>query len=340
MTQHIAMRRLMAVAATMSLACVMSCDWPGGAEYNNGHDVVLVPYDTISVHQLASRLEMTVDRSGPRRAVLSDSVNTVMLTAEPTPGIYVNGRAIRHGCEVLTIRGILFVSASAEDRIDMWLNEPVVQAPPRRVRLGQMRQSLPAAQPELGPVMIDPGHGGKDPGAIGINGAQDKTVALAVAKLVARQLTARNVEVLMTRSDDTFVTLDRRCEMSNNSGTKLFVSIHADAAPNAPQANGYSVFIARRPSAASVRLANAISGELASAGIVSRGVRNDNFRVLVGTTAPAVLVELGFLTNRAEAAKLVRSDYQRRPADAIVAGIMAELRTSVGPGAQATRQSP
>lgn len=320
-------RRPMALTASvLLLVCCVSCDWPVQQSYDPPSSMASNLDNTVSVHELARRLGMTVDRANARRAVLVDSLNTVMITAGPAGRIFLNGQAIRHRCEVRAIRETLFVSASAEGVIGRNLRRPAAElaAPLSIVRLtSPMAPMAPVRQ--LGPVMIDPGHGGKDAGAIGVNGLQDKTVALAVGKIVARQLRARNVEVFMTRTGDSFVTLDRRCEMSNERRVKLFVSLHADSATT-PQANGFGVFIARKPSSGAVSLANSITSQLASAGVHSRGVRNKDFRVLVGTRAPAVLVELGFLSNRTEAAKLARSDYQRRLADAIVAGIMAELR--------------
>lgn len=320
--------RLTVIAAALTLGCCASCDWPGGRyTYNNGHGMMLAPYDTISAYQLASRLNMAVDRSDGQRAVLSDSMNTVMITADPMAKIYVNGRAIGHDGQILSVRGMLFVSSSAEASIGRMMTRRVAEPPPRQpiVRAGVRAVSASATQPRLGPVVIDAGHGGVDPGARGVNGVAEKTVNLAVALRIARLLRERNVHVIVTRADDTFVELDERCAISNRRGAALFVSIHSDFAPNNHQAQGCTAYIARAPSAESIHLAETISGSMVSAGISSRGVRNANFRVLVGTTAPSVLVELGFLSNHAEAAALVRGDYQRRLAEAIAAGVVSEL---------------
>jgi len=105
-------------------------------------------------------------------------------------------------------------------------------------------------------VVLDPGHGGRDPGAIACNGLFEEDVVLPVALEVRRRLLERGVKVVMTRSDDRFVELDRRAEIADAAGADLFVSIHADWAPSR-LANGHIAYVAggprrgrsRRPSA-------------------------------------------------------------------------------------------
>ncbi len=81
-------------------------------------------------------------------------------------------------------------------------------------------------------VVLDPGHGGKDPGAVGARGTQEKDIVLDIARRVKKQLTAAGVEVILTRDGDYYVTLAERAEKAANSNADLFVSIHANAAPN------------------------------------------------------------------------------------------------------------
>lgn len=102
-----------------------------------------------------------------------------------------------------------------------------VAAPPARARL----------------VMLDPGHGGNDPGAIGTRGTFEKDVTLDIARSVARTLAERSgVAVKLTRRDDRFLALDDRVALARETGADLFVSIHADSAPNA-DARGLSAYI-------------------------------------------------------------------------------------------------
>ena len=98
-----------------------------------------------------------------------------------------------------------------------------------------------SSRPRL--VMLDPGHGGNDPGAIGTRGTFEKEVALDIAHEVARILADRtNVAVKLTRRDDRFLALDERVALTREAGADLFVSIHADSAPNA-DARGLSAYI-------------------------------------------------------------------------------------------------
>lgn len=104
-----------------------------------------------------------------------------------------------------------------------------------------------ARRPQLLPparriVAIDAGHGGKDPGAIGVNGTHEKLITMAVAKEVARRLEARGqIRVVLTRRDDSFIALEDRVELARAGDSTLFISLHADAAPNV-QARGFSVY--------------------------------------------------------------------------------------------------
>lgn len=173
-------------------------------------------------------------------------------------------------------------------------------------------------------VLIDPGHGGKDPGALG-DPLNEKAVNLLVARRLKRELQARGARVSMTRQDDRFIELDARARMAERMRVDYFVSIHADAAPNNSQARGPTIFIARGASRTSRNVATAIDRELRSAGFPSRGVRERGFRVLVGHSRPAALVECGFLTNRAEAKLLSTPRYQAEISVAIARGIEAHF---------------
>jgi len=97
-------------------------------------------------------------------------------------------------------------------------------------------------------IVIDPGHGGKDPGAIGVRGTKEKTVTLAIGKDLKKDLNEMlpNVKVVMTRDEDKFVPLDERGEIANNAGGKLFISIHCNSMPHKPnQANGLETYFLR-----------------------------------------------------------------------------------------------
>jgi N-acetylmuramoyl-L-alanine amidase len=169
-------------------------------------------------------------------------------------------------------------------------------------------------------VMLDPGHGGKDPGAVAPTGMFEKTVNLQVAHKVAYLLRQWGVTVAMTRTNDVFVELDERVSMANRFNPDLFVSIHADACDD-PAVTGYSVYVARVASSESKAAAGKIVSSMASTGFVNRGVKQANYKVLVGTRNPAILVEMGYMSNRYQATLLSQNETQERIAYSIARGI-------------------
>lgn len=173
-------------------------------------------------------------------------------------------------------------------------------------------------------IMVDPGHGGKDPGALGVGPVPEKTVNLGIATQLARKLESYGATVLMTRRGDRFPELDERAAMAERAKVDLFVSIHADSARRA-SATGAAVYIARSASKRSSSAAQSVVAALRKAGIKCNGIRKAGFRVLVGHSRPSMLVECGYLTNPTEAARLATSSYQTQIADAIAAGILNEF---------------
>lgn len=170
-------------------------------------------------------------------------------------------------------------------------------------------------------VCIDPGHGGKDPGAIGPTGLQEKAVVLAVGLGLRDLLVARGVEVTMTREDDRFLSLGGRAWLANDFGADAFLSIHCNSAGN--PAMGIETFCARRtkvsyPFAEAVQ--DALTDEFPTT--PDRGVKRANFTVLTETEMAACLAELEFIhVPRGEeilASRLNQATYAR----ALAAGVL------------------
>lgn len=214
-------------------------------------------------------------------------------------------------------------------------------------------------------IMIDPGHGGKDVGAAA-NGLYEKDIVLRAAKIIGAKLEARGFRVLYTRTTDVFIPLEERTAMANVRKADLFLSIHCNAVED-PAANGlevYSLNLARTQDA--VRVAareNAVSAKRISdlqiiltdlmlnskvkeskdlAGQVQGNIlksvrpkyplrdrkqREAPFYVLMGAKMPAILIELGYLTNPEEAKRLSNQEYLARMADGIVNGVVAYKTT-------------
>ena len=174
-------------------------------------------------------------------------------------------------------------------------------------------------------ICIDPGHGGKDPGACA-GGVREKDIALDVAKKIRAHLQAVGYGVILTREQDKFVSLGNRAAEANMWGADLFVSVHCNSA-SSTSANGMEVYVHTTRSAASTRAANAIYDRLFPAsGLRGRGVKAADLAVLRETVMPAVLVELGFISNPSDCAKLTNFAWQDDAAQSIADGIVEALK--------------
>ncbi len=228
---------------------------------------------------------------------------------------------------------------------------------------GQQLSSNKTCVLKIKKIVIDAGHGGHDPGAIGKNGVREKDINLDIAKRLAKLLKEEGVEVVMTRSSDNYITLEHRVEITNRSKAQLFVSIHSNA-NRARSLNGLEVYYVSSPGSDSrkalVNADNLLSGldkssytylsknlkgiladmistysrsesiELAKAicktadqDLDTRiiGTKSAGFFVLKGSRLPAVLIEVGFLSNKEEERLLNNSYYREQVAQAIAHSI-------------------
>lgn len=168
-------------------------------------------------------------------------------------------------------------------------------------------------------IVIDAGHGGVDPGATS-NGVKEKDIVLDVSKKVDELLKQKGYNTLMTREDDTYISLNGRANLANADNANLFVSIHANSYTGSA-ANGIEVL--HSGSKESKALAQDLQDELVKeTGAVDRKIKHrPNLVVLRETKMPSSLVEVGFLTNSEEVSKLKLDSYQNKLAEAIVKGI-------------------
>lgn len=186
-------------------------------------------------------------------------------------------------------------------------------------------------------IMLDPGHGGYDTGAIGPTSLQEKEVTLAVASVVGRLLVCAGQEVRLTRNgdevswpSDLWQDLQMRCELANNWPADYFVSIHCNAASD-PAAHGTETYCYKFGGQGE-RLARAIQAELIqTTGLTDRGVKTANFYVLRNTKMPAVLTEIAFISNSQEEQLLADPSFQETCAVAIATGIAAFLGIQLPP---------
>jgi len=224
-------------------------------------------------------------------------------------------------------------------------------------------------------VVIDPGHGGGDPGVAGHDGLLEKDVNLAVGRHLARYLDERGLQTVLTRDDDRHLGLAERAEIANAAGGDIFVSLHCngwfsdgargvetyflspaksdwsksvEAVENRghgePEDHGDVEFIVwdlvqNRYISSSSDLAEVIQAHVSrDLGLPDRGVRQAGFRVLVGAWMPAVLVEMGFMTHPEEGRQLGTDRYQRQLARAIGDAIL-EYRDRVAHGLAAAGEA-
>ena len=173
-------------------------------------------------------------------------------------------------------------------------------------------------------IVIDAGHGGHDRGGMPGQRIPEKAYALDVAKRLDSVLRRAGFRTVMTRRGDYFVTLQDRCNISNAQSRAVFVSIHFNGAPNSDAYGIETYYYSGRDS---VMLADRIFRNLVSyTGSPGRFVRSRPLYVLSHARHPAVLCELGFLTNRDEARRIDTSSYRQRLAEAIGRAIISSCR--------------
>jgi len=192
-------------------------------------------------------------------------------------------------------------------------------------------------------VVLDPGHGGQDSGAM-CGGVLEKDLTLDVARRIDRLLNSEGIATLMTRVGDSYVSLADRAAFANRAGKSIFVSIHFNE-DNQPVASGVETYYAAHqitagsllaswlpflwrplsdsPNAESQNLAGLVQEALvARTRAVDRGIQARQFFVIANVTSPAVLVEGGFLTNKEDISKLATEDYRDQVAAAVADGIL------------------
>lgn len=178
-------------------------------------------------------------------------------------------------------------------------------------------------------VVVDPGHGGSDPGAISYSGEYEKHITLAISNYLKEYLQAAGAEVRMTRTGDQTVDVRERAVIANSYRADAFVSIHANSFTDASK-RGIEVYHCSKLDD-TICLAETVRDTLVSSlGLEDRGVRKAMFLVLMETNMPAVLVETGYLSNPQEERLLMDPAFQRRVAEAIGIALVRHFGGSPG----------
>jgi N-acetylmuramoyl-L-alanine amidase len=277
---------------------------------------VVVGEHATTIEDLALRLGLQIEERDDTFVILKNAANTVLIFTHTDGRFFVNGKAIGPVGQIKREGGTLYVSGFLIPQIRQNLRSAVPQPPVIR----------PTPPPRArGLVVVDAGHGGNDPGALSAGGLHEKDINLQVAQRVAGLLGQKGIGILMTRQDDRFIELEERAGIANRRNADLFVSIHSDSNPDRGR-QGFTVFVARSASRDAYRAAGEISEAMAATGCDSHGIREADYKVLINTSGPAVLVEIGYLSNSQDASRLRNPVWQNRLAQAIATGIVDYIR--------------
>lgn len=209
--------------------------------------------------------------------------------------------------------------------------------------------ALPAEESPI--VVVDSGHGGDDPGKIGVNQALEKDINLRIALKLKERLTAAGITVIMTRESDEglyqpgdtnkkIADLNERCRIIDKSGAEIAVSIHQNSYHSEDIAGPQMFYY--KTSVEGKRLAETLQSAFST--VTDHNTRkakeNDNYYLLLHAACPVVIAECGFLSNWEEAKLLITDEYQDTIADALCAGILEYLGVGEHASASAAPVSP
>ncbi|MEA5550844.1 N-acetylmuramoyl-L-alanine amidase [Anabaena cylindrica UHCC 0172] len=266
----------------------------------------------------------TFDANSPvlRVRLQPQTPNTVVIFVQPASGVRI-GELNQVGNQLLALQLQRYAQARPPISLPPLPSPNSGQLPDPNIKTPQPRPRRSVPKGKL-LVMIDPGHGGKDPGAVGIAGIQEKNIILPISKRVAAILQQNGVQAVMTRDSDYFVTLPGRVAMAERANADVFVSIHANSVGlSRPDVSGLETYYYE----SGLSLARTVHNKiLQSVNVRDRKVRKARFFVLRKSSMPSILVEVGYVTGREDAAKLRTSAYQNQMAEAIAQGILQYLR--------------
>ncbi|KAB8333060.1 N-acetylmuramoyl-L-alanine amidase [Scytonema tolypothrichoides VB-61278] len=279
---------------------------------------------TIPNAKLASAIKgPNFDASSPvlRVRLLQQDSRTVVVYVQPALGVRIgqvnklNGQVLSLGLE----RPPSIKPPIVFPPLKPQYPQPLVSQPIKPV----VPPKLPVRKGRV-VIVVDPGHGGKDSGAVGIGGIQEKNIILPIGKRVAEILERSGYQAILTRESDYFVTLQGRVDIAERTNADVFVSIHANSAgAERPEVSGLETYYYD----SGVNLARIVHNSiLRSVNVRDRGIRKARFYVLRKSSMPSILVETGYLTGREDAAKLPNRLYQNKMAEGIADGVLQYLK--------------
>ena len=264
--------------------------------------------------QLVGQVAQVQPGSAIGLTATQEDAETVVIWVQPTAGMRVV-RVIQPTPQLLSVQ-LRRISNPGT----LPSNDPTPSFLPRNAPIPE----LPRNSNGRIVVAIDPGHGGGDPGAVGIGGIQEKEIVLDISRQVASILEQQGIQAVMTRSDDREVELQPRVDLAERINANLFVSIHANAIDmSRPDVNGIETYYYDSGQNLARTIHNSV---LQATGAPDRRVRQARFYVLRRTSMPSVLVEVGFVTGADDAPRLRDPAYRSQLAVSIARGILLYLQ--------------
>lgn len=323
------------VLPLLCMAVVKVClPQSGGLEAElppNQTDAVLYERPYIELRTVAGKLGMRYQQSRDRKDGTLSSRWTTLKFSENSRVMLFNNFKVYLGYAVAGRKGKLYLSNLDMNKVIRPLLTPQVFT----------------SKPRLKRIVLDPGHGGRDPGCMNDElGMKEKDMALDLALKLKDILQARGYQVLMTRHSDRYVELSNRFKYANDVNADLFLSLHFNSVPK-PSVHGIETYVFTplgQPSTYRSKLNatdlkrrpanrwdswNTLAGFniqrqlVQSIGGVDRGLKQARFSMLSGLNCPGLLVEGGFFSNRTEAKKIQSSWHRKKLAEAIAKGVDA-----------------
>lgn len=168
-------------------------------------------------------------------------------------------------------------------------------------------------------VVLDPGHGGSDSGALSTGNNMEKTYTLQVAKKAAKQLQEKGANVIMTRDSDKTVSLFSRPSFSTDNNANLFISFHFDSSPENNTASGFTSYYYHK--GLSLKLATDINRQMENIPIDNRGIEFGNFLVIRDVKVPSILLEMGYINDDDDFKHIENQQYQETVAQDVENGV-------------------
>ncbi|HLO50763.1 MAG TPA: N-acetylmuramoyl-L-alanine amidase [Kamptonema sp.] len=268
----------------------------------------------ISKAQLVGQIPQLSANSAIGLTAAQEDSETVVIWVQPAAGVQVT-RVVQPTPQILSVQ---------LRRADISSRPPITNPTPPVTPRNYPTPELPRTPNGRIVVAIDPGHGGRDPGAVGIGGLQEASIVLDIAQQVTAMLEQQGVQAVQTRTDDSEIELEPRVALAERINATLFVSIHANAIDmSRPDVSGIETYYYDNGENLARTIHNSV---LQGTGASDRRVRQARFYVLRKTSMPSVLVEVGFVTGAEDAARLRDPAYRTQMAASIARGILLYLR--------------